>query len=71
MKKVLLIAAVAVLAMASCKKDHTCTCGEGDDAVKYTINGSKGNAKALCGGEGIDITDEEGNAVEDSDCSLD
>ena len=26
MKKVILVAAVAMLALASCKKDHTCTC---------------------------------------------
>ena len=34
MKKVLLIAAVAVLALASCKKDRTCTC-----TVDYGIDG--------------------------------
>ena len=27
MKKVLLVAAVAMLALASCKKDYTCDCG--------------------------------------------
>ena len=26
MKKVILVAAVAMLALASCKKDHTCSC---------------------------------------------
>ena len=35
MKKVLLIAAVAGLAMASCKKDRTCTCVSKSDAPGF------------------------------------
>jgi hypothetical protein len=40
MKKVLLIASVIGLAMASCKKDYTCTCKDQttppDPDIKYT-----------------------------------
>jgi hypothetical protein len=38
MKKILMIAAVAGLAMASCKKDRTCTCTV--TAVSSTVNGA-------------------------------
>ena len=32
---------------------------------------TKGNAKALCTGEGLEITDEDGDSVESEGCSLD
>ncbi len=56
MKKILLIAAVAGIAMASCKKDYVCECtetstvpGSTTETSKYTIVGvSKGRAKANC-----------------------
>lgn len=56
MKKVLLIAAVAGLAMVSCKKDYVCECtntstfpGSVSSTSKYTMVGvSKGAAKANC-----------------------
>lgn len=38
MKKVLLIAAVAGLAMASCRKDRTCTCTETSDAPGFVAD---------------------------------
>lgn len=58
MKKVILVAAVAMLALASCKKDHTCTCTAtstggafGDFSITadtvYT-DMKKGDAKDLC-----------------------
>lgn len=51
MKKVF-FAAVAVLALASCKKDYTCECtttGGGMNAtVSATVNGSKKDAKDAC-----------------------
>tara|TARA_B100000809_G_C15004216_1_gene482612 strand:+ start:696 stop:905 length:210 start_codon:yes stop_codon:yes gene_type:complete len=55
MKKVLLIAAVAVLALASCKKDRTCTCtidlgieGVPAQTVSETAKLSKKDAKTWC-----------------------
>lgn len=72
MKKVLLIASVAILALASCKKDHTCTCGEGDSQYKTTINGSKSKAAAYCEGKGVEVSDEEGNTFPVGEgCTLD
>lgn len=58
MKKVILVAAVAMLALASCKKDHTCSCTVtssgglfGDFSVTadtvYT-DMKKGDAEDLC-----------------------
>ena len=35
MKKVILIVSVISLAMASCRKDRTCTCTESSDAPGY------------------------------------
>jgi hypothetical protein len=40
MKKVLLIAAVAGLAMASCRKDRTCECKTTSDAPGFTSSTS-------------------------------
>jgi len=55
MKKTLLIAAVAGLAMASCKKDYTCTCtvpaSGSDPAETYTYelkDVKKKDAKDAC-----------------------
>jgi len=36
MKKILLVAAVAGLAMTSCKKDRTCTCVDTSDQPGFT-----------------------------------
>ena len=54
MKKVLLIAAVAVLALASCKKEKTCTCTTtGADGYKKVttevLKGTKKHLKDECG----------------------
>lgn len=52
MKKVLLVAAVVVVGLASCKKDYTCTCtttGNGVTAsVSSTTKATKKDAKSSC-----------------------
>jgi hypothetical protein len=50
MKKVLL-AGLAILALASCKKDWTCTCQYEGSSTSYTItNRTKKDAKQMCTG---------------------
>lgn len=53
MRKLTLIAAVAVLAttFASCKKNRTCECvytGTGQTSGSYTINSTKATGETLC-----------------------
>lgn len=52
MKKVLFVAAFAVLGLVSCKKDYTCECtvknGESTVTSSSTIHASKKDAKASC-----------------------
>lgn len=52
MKRVLLVSAFAVLALASCKKDYVCTCTSTGNGVTgsstTTITDTKKNAKATC-----------------------
>lgn len=54
MKKVLFMAAVIVASLASCKKDHTCTCtssnsfGTGDPEVTVYPKSTKGAARSKC-----------------------
>jgi hypothetical protein len=49
MKKVLLIAFVAGLAMASCKKDYTCNCTvDGNAMPAGKITAKKKDAQASC-----------------------
>jgi hypothetical protein len=52
MKKVLLVAAVAGLAMASCKKDYTCECtasaGGVSATASTTIHDTKKKAEDAC-----------------------
>lgn len=56
MKKVLLVAAVAGLAFASCRKDRTCTCTEKSDMPGFTADtevtvykeSKKKDAKKMC-----------------------
>ena len=67
MKKVILFgaAAVFVLSLTSCKKDHTCTCDYafdgGSETVVYNIpESTKSQAKTICKGqETKDVTDTE------------
>ncbi|HNR85502.1 MAG TPA: hypothetical protein PKN22_11300 [Taishania sp.] len=50
MKKVL-FAGLAILALASCKKDWTCTCQYEGNASSYQIvNRTKKDAKQICTG---------------------
>jgi hypothetical protein len=49
MKKVLFIAAVGVISLASCKKDYTCACKDGSTTVAtYTVHTTKKKSKDLC-----------------------
>ena len=56
MKKVIFIAVVAVASLASCKKDHTCTCTSTSDApgstsstqVYTVVKAKKSDAKKAC-----------------------
>ena len=77
MKKVLLIAAVAVLALASCKKEKTCTCtytssdGTSETEV-YVIKGKMKHLKDECGTK-IETISSTTNGENDSyeNCELD
>jgi hypothetical protein len=50
MKKVILVAAVGMMALASCKKDYTCDCTlDGSDDLSVALNGyKKGDAQDAC-----------------------
>lgn len=55
MKKTLLIVAIAGLAMASCKKDYTCTCTTKDSTdpsfsstATFSFHAKKKDAQASC-----------------------
>jgi len=78
MKKVLLIAAVAGIAMVSCKKDYTCECtststipGSTSSTSKKTIVGvSKKTAKANCYKSTSDFTFGGTTYTSTNDCKL-
>lgn len=55
MKKVILFGAFALLTLASCKKDWTCTCTSSVGSSSTTIQDmTKSDAKADCnGGDGV------------------
>jgi len=77
MKKLILIVSVAIFALASCKKDRTCTCKNTLNGTtiesKYIIEGSKSKAKAICEGKGVTIKDKDGKEKKDDGgtCTLD
>lgn len=51
MKKVIFIAIVAVASLASCKKDHTCTCSSSGSSTATVITYTKckkGDARSQC-----------------------
>ena len=52
MKKVLFVAALGMLTLASCKKDYTCECtttiGGFSSSASTTINATKKDAKTAC-----------------------
>ena len=74
MKKVLFIAIVAVASLASCKKDHTCTCTDTSTQPGYTggtqvftiVDAKKGDAKKKC----ITSTQTSGGYTYTSTCEL-
>ena len=79
MKKVVLVGVVALLGLASCKKDYTCECSVtsggvtvSSDELEYTIsNSTKSNATSECD----DLNDEAEASVADlpnvtADCKL-
>lgn len=78
MKKILLIAAVAGLAMASCKKDYTCECTSTDTAPGSTTTTSKKTikeatkrqAKANCFSYSTDYTSGSNTYTQTNDCEL-
>lgn len=65
MKKVILVAAVVMLALVSCKKDHTCSCTVTSNSIfgnftittdtLYTIM-NKSNAEDLCASNNYNVT---------------
>ncbi len=53
MKKVVVFAALAMISLASCKKDYTCNCTTTNDGVQqasssYTITDHLSDAEAKC-----------------------
>ena len=51
MKKVIFIAVVAVASLASCKKDHTCTCTDSGSSVPTVVtytDSKKSDARSQC-----------------------
>ena len=75
MKKILLIAAVAVAALSSCKKEKTCTCtyGEGDSqyVVKTEMKGTNKYLKEECE-TNVELISIDGEAESNTmPCSLD
>ncbi|MFN6943732.1 MAG: hypothetical protein ACK4ND_02210 [Cytophagaceae bacterium] len=49
MKKLLFVAVIAVFSLASCKKDHTCTCDHNGTKHTYQFpKTSSKDAKASC-----------------------
>jgi len=48
MKKGILVAALAVLALASCKKDYVCECTTLGVSGTTTLNDTKSNATETC-----------------------
>lgn len=78
MKKVLLVAAVAGLAMVSCKKDYVCECTTTSTIPGYTtstskstvVEVSKGRAKAGCATTSSESTFGGSTYVTTRECSL-
>lgn len=52
MKKIIIVSALAVFALASCKKDYTCECtstvGSETTTTSTTLNGKKKDVEAAC-----------------------
>ncbi|MEI6021884.1 MAG: hypothetical protein WCR21_12210 [Bacteroidota bacterium] len=68
MKKTIVLGAMVVFAMGSCKKDRTCTCTSGNDSQKTTyLKVTKAQANANC----TSYTYKSGNYSMDVTCALD
>ena len=64
MKKVLFVAGVALLSLASCKKDYTCSCSSTVINFSYddqVFNGTKEDAQNLCDAREITLTSTSGS----------
>jgi hypothetical protein len=84
MKKILLIAAVAGLAMVSCKKERTCTCTTTTTSTSGTVTTGqpsttvykkvkKGDAKDMCVStlhEDVNTTPNASTSKSDTKCEL-
>jgi len=76
MKKAMIFGTFALLALASCKKDYTCTCtttaesasGSATTTASTTINDTKKNAEEACD-EG-DATSSIGGYTSTTECTL-
>lgn len=60
MKKSLIVAAVAALAMVSCKKDYTCKCTITDNGTEiynqtFTAKMKKSESENWCTGNSVDV----------------
>jgi len=71
MKKVILVAAVSMMALASCKKDYTCECTPtvGDKTSFVLENSSESDAKDNCEGTSASVTIN-GTVVSSTTCAL-
>lgn len=70
---VIAVVAVAMLSLASCKKDFVCECKQNGQTFEYTLTDSKkAAAAAVCEGEGIGGYEMDGEPLEmpESNCSL-
>lgn len=71
MKRVILVAAVSIMALASCKKDYTCECTSSTGSVtSFPIeNSTKSDAEEGCDGTGASVTIG-GTVVSSTTCKL-
>ncbi len=77
MKKIILVGAVALMGLASCKKDYTCECtatvdmgelGKSSASASTTINDTKANATEAC--DAGDSKTTSGGYTQTSECEI-
>ncbi len=71
MKKILLLSGLAILVLASCKKDYTCSCSSTTVNLSLgneVFNDTKENAEALC--EAREITLQSASETANISCEL-
>jgi hypothetical protein len=69
MKKlsILALSAIAIINLASCKKDRVCECTTGNSTSKYTVvDASKRQAKANC----VSYSYDNGGTIVSTKCEL-